>query len=593
MQFKKLTAMAAIVLAGLTIGLVPGAAPASASVGPGEDRQISSPAGWWTYTGVDAAYVAGRLSANGARLTDIKVEGGSPLKFTVTMVRNTGVYASGSWWYYGLTPAQVLSTASANNARPIAIHGYNTTSGLRFAVVMVSNTGANAEAWSFAYGTPALISSKVTSAKRIVSFGRIQGTGYYTALFGSNTGTDATGWYYYYGRSTAQLQSLAATNGARLVDLDRNNDNGLYNAVMYKNPAGTKWRFYTGYSAAGLLNKAAQDGQRLFDITPYYVGTGKYFAAVGVSNLTALENQLDGQIAPKLDSGTHGFSLKQVGGGQVAGLLQTRQFEPASSLKVLYHLKSTDAEESGTTTDTTAISYRYNLSAPADGDICPNSYATTATTNLKNADSLMMWNSDNRMTRGILEKYGKPSMLSLASSIGLTGTSINHNIGCPTSSTHNLTTLSDLGKVYEAFQNGSVVSSATWRANFRARMLNQGNTGFKNSICPIVQQEATKLGKSSAVATSFCNAITWISKGGSYQYGVAYPYTVDWSGASLTGVPFKSGGVVSPKYFTFGYFANGLQLNSDAEKASVNTALGTLYPTALRPQINAALKSGW
>ena len=76
--------------------------------------------------------------------------------------------------------------------------------------------------------------------------------------------------------------------------------------------------------------------------------------------------------------------------------------------------------------------------------------------------------------------------------------------------------------------------------------------------------------------------------------GVAvYPYTVDWSETSLTGVPFKSGGVTTPKAFTFGYFVNGLQLNSDAEKTSASDALGTLYPEAMRAQIRAALQSGW
>jgi len=593
MRFKKLTAMLgiAVAVAGAA-SLVPAATPASAAVGPGEDRQISSPAGWWTYTGVDASFVSSQLSANGARLTDIKVEGGSPLKFTVTMVRNTGAYGSAWWWYYGQTASQVVSTGNANNARPIAIHGYNTADGVRFATVYVSNTGANAEPWSFYYGTPSYIGSQ-TAGKRMVSFGRIQGTSYYTALFGTNSGTDATGWWWYYGQSTSQLQSLATANGARLVDLDRNNDTGTYNAIMYKNTGGPKWRFYNGYSASGLVNKALQDGQRLFDVTPYYVGASKYFAAVGVNNLNALESKLDSQIAGKLDSGSHGFYFKQVGGSQQAGLLSTRQFEPASSLKVLYHLKSIDAEEGGTTTDATSITYHYkNLADPADGNICPDQYATTTTTNLKNADQQMMWNSDNRMTRGILEKYGKSAMLSLASSIGMTGTSINHNIGCATP--HNYTTLYDLGRVYESFQNGSVVSNATWRANFRSRMLNQGNfSGFKTAICPVVQQEAASLGKSSTVATNFCDAMNWIAKGGSYQYGGSYPYTVDWSGANLTGVPFKSGGVVSPKYFTFGYFVNGLQLNSDTEKNSVSTALGTLYPEALRPQIRAALLSGW
>ena len=590
MRLKKITAITASLLAGLSVGLAPFGQQASASVGPGEDRQISSPTGWWTYTGADATYIADKLSANGARLTDIKVEGGSPLKFTVTMVQNSGAYGTGWWWYYGQTAAQVLSTASANNARPIAIHGYNTADGIRFATVMVSNTGANAEPWSFYYGTPSYIGSQVTSGSRMVSFGRIQGTSSYTALLGSNTGSDATGWWWYYGKSTAQLQSLADSNGARLVDLDHNDDTGTYNAIMYS--GGPKWRFYTGYSMSGVVSKAAQDGQRLFDVSPYYSGGSKYVAAVGVDNMNALESKLDGQLTSKLDSGSHGFYLKKVGGGQYAGLLQSQQFEPASALKVLYHLKSIDAQESGVLSDASITYHFNNMSDPKDKDICPDNYATTTTTDLKNADSQMMWKSDNRMTRGILEKYTKSSMLALASSIGMTGTTINHNIGCLTP--HNTTTLSDLSKVYEAFQNGSVVSDTDWQAVFRIRMLNESNYGgFKAAICPIVQQEATSLGKSSTVATNFCNAMTWIAKSGSYQYGSSYPYTVDWSETSLTGVPFKSGGVTTPKAFTFGYFVNGLQLNSDAEKTSASDALGTLYPEAMRAQIRAALQSGW
>src|SRR5438445_11703036 len=115
----------------------------------------------------------------------------------------------------------------------------------------------------------------------------------------------------------------------------------------------------------------------------------------------------------------------------------------------------------------------------------------------------MMAVSDNRMTRGIRANNTKASMLSYATSLGLTSTSINHNIGCPTSTTHNRTTLVDLGKVYEAFQNGTVTTSSTWKTQFKNRMLNQTNySGFKSAICPIVTQEATALGKSAATATS-------------------------------------------------------------------------------------------
>jgi hypothetical protein len=181
-------------------------------------------------------------------------------------------------------------------------------------------------------------------------------------------------------------------------------------------------------------------------------------------------------------------------------------------------------------------------------------------------------------------------MESYAASLGLTNTQINHNIGCPTSTTHNVTTLVDLGKVYEAFQNGTVTSSSTWQAQFRSRMLNQSNySGFKASICPIVNQEATKLGKSASVATNFCNAMTWIAKGGSYDYGVGYPRSVSYDGLSLTGVPYKASGTVTPRYFIFGEYIDGTTLTSDAQRTAINNARSKEYQEALRSYIHAAL----
>jgi hypothetical protein len=127
-------------------------------------------------------------------------------------------------------------------------------------------------------------------------------------------------------------------------------------------------------------------------------------------------------------------------------------------------------------------------------------------------------------------------------------------------------------------------------AQFKSRMLNQTNySGFATSICPIVSQEATALGKSAATATSFCNAMTWIAKGGSYQYADALPYAVSWDGLSMTGVPFKSGAVTVPRYYVFGEYVDGTTINSQSEADSVNAARGKLYQEAMRGYIHAAL----
>jgi hypothetical protein len=561
--------------------------PASAAVGSADDRQLTTSTGWWTYTGVTGSQVSSLLSSNNARITDLSVVDPATPTFNVTMVRNTGAYASGYWWYYGQTAAQVSSALSSNNARLITAQAYPTSAGTRFAVVMVPNSGANQKAWWWFYNISASsLASQLSSRNaRLVHLTQYPGTSNFTAVMVSNTGTDNTGWWWYHHTTTSSISSALSTNTARLVDLSRNSD-GTWNAVMYKS-TGPRWYWYYGLSLGSAVSRADQLGERIIDVTRY----GSSVAVVMTRNTSATNEKLWNLIGPKVDSGAYGFYLKQVGGSVLAGLQQSKQYEPASALKVLYHAKSIREESLGNTTDSTMVTYHYkNLSDSKDGNICPDNYSTTTTTNLKNADTLMMQVSDNRMTRGILEKYTKASMLSYGTSLGLTSTAINHNIGCPTDTTHNRTTLSDLGKVYEAFQKGTVTSSSTWKTQFRSRMLNQSNfSGFKNAICPVVNAEATALGRSSATATSFCNAMTWIAKGGSYQYGSSLPYQVSRDNVSLTGVPYKRSGVVSPRYFVFGEYVDGTTINTSAESTSVDTARGKLYPEALRPYIRAAL----
>jgi hypothetical protein len=575
-----------------TITMIPLAPTANASPGPGDDRQLSAVTGWWTYTGQSASALSSKLTANGGRLTDLRVEsvsGTGVPTFTAVMVKNSSSYASGWWWYYGLTAAQVNTQLSNHTARPISVQGYGTPSGLRFAVIMVDNSGARFKAYSWWYGTATFINSHVTSTNRLISFSSILGTSSYVGVFTDNSGTNATGWWWYYGKSTSQISALLTTNHARIVDLDRNT-NGTYNVVMYSNRS-TRWYWYYGQSISTAVARALQQGERIIDVTPYFVGGVKFFAVVSTNNLNSLSGKLWSIVAPRIDSGSYGFYLKQVGGSTtLAGVQSTLKYEPASALKVLYHAKSIHQEALGTTTDSTVITYHYNPADTTNGGICPDDYASTNTTNLKNADTLMMQNSDNRMTRGVLEKYTKPAMLSYAAALGLTSTSINHNIGCPTSATHNYTTLVDLGRIYEAFQNGTVTTNATWKSQFRSRMLNESNySGFKNLICPIVQQEASSLGKSATVATNFCNAMTFIAKGGDYAYGGSLPRYESHDDVWLAGLPYKARGTIAPRYFVLGEFVDEVHIDSPTEFDAMNAARSKLKQEALRPSIRAAL----
>ena len=197
---NRLASLFAIAFVAIALLGAVGALPASAAVGPGDDRQLKTPTGWWTYNGVTLAQIGSLVSANGARLTDIQAE--SPTKFTVTMVSNSGAYASGWWYYVGQTVAQVNAQLSAHNARPISINAYSTSSGVRFAVVMVSNTGANAKASWWYYGTPSFIASKITANNaRLINLSPHPTAGWYVGILVNNTGSNATGWWYYYNAS--------------------------------------------------------------------------------------------------------------------------------------------------------------------------------------------------------------------------------------------------------------------------------------------------------------------------------------------------------------------------------------------------------
>jgi hypothetical protein len=561
---------------------------ASASVGPADDRLLSAPASWKTYTDLTATQVTARLSANHARLTDIQVTSSAPT-FTVTMVRNSGAYKTSWWWYYGLTETQVNNQLTAHNGRAVNLSAYSTPAGVRYAVVMVSNTGGNQHSWWWYHGSASSISNKVsTNNARLTQLSPYPGGGYVAIMVG-NTGADTRSWWWYHGVNASDVTNALAVNSARLVDLSRNGD-GTFNVVMYGDTA-TRWYWYYNLSPVAAVAKANQLGERIIDATSYTAGGKQRVAVVMTENLNALSRRLFAAISPAVDSGSYGFYVKQVGGKALAGLQQTLRFEPAGALALLYHAKSIHEESLGNAFDANVITYHYaNLSDPADRSKCPDDSATTTTTNLKNADTLMMQNRDYRMARGILEKYTKNLMLSYATSLRLTSTEINRNIGCPSSGTPNQSTLVDLGKVYEAFQQGTVTSNPTWQTQFRSRMLNDLNySGFEASICPVVNEEAAALGKSAADAASFCDAMTWVGTGGNYQYSSTYPTKVSWSDVSLTGVPYKSSGIVTPRYYVFGDEVDGTTLNSQNEADSVNAARATLYQEALRGEIRAAL----
>jgi polyglycine hydrolase-like protein len=134
-------------------------AGAHAAVGPADDRLRSTPTGWWCYPSLTPDEVENLFQANNARITDLRIAGVSPLRFSVTMVRNTGAYAVANWgWFYAKSFDQVGDILRDHGSRPISLHGYVDGDGrVRYAGAMVPNTGANYRNWKVVSGSKAVV----------------------------------------------------------------------------------------------------------------------------------------------------------------------------------------------------------------------------------------------------------------------------------------------------------------------------------------------------------------------------------------------------------------------------------------------------
>jgi hypothetical protein len=232
--------------------------PAQAYPGSADDRMSSTPTAWWTYQNVDAATVSGTLWQNNARLTDLRVLSTSPLLFSVTEVSNTGAYASGYWWYYGITMAQVNWYLSANNARLISAVRY----GGVYAVVMVPNTGANAKAWGWCDTDYAGISACLGATNRLTNIEAYAANGF-VVIFVDNA--EGYGWCWYVGIDRAGLNNVCGSES--ILDISANSD-GSFNVASVAQTGDGRVNSFSSPGALVAYAQASPPDRALF-VTPY------------------------------------------------------------------------------------------------------------------------------------------------------------------------------------------------------------------------------------------------------------------------------------------------------------------------------------
>jgi hypothetical protein len=261
-------------------------------MGATDDIENSTPTAWWIYTGQTLSAISNTITTKNARIINIAVDTDSLSKFTVTYVRNSGSYAK-SWWYYvGIDAATVSHYLAINNARLISLNAYDIGGGdIRFAVVMIPNTGNDAKAWWWYYDqVPSQISNLVSAnGARLIALQSYttNGTTLYAVLMIANSGTDARPWWWYYSVTPQTIKNNISANHSRVINFTPAG-NGTFNAVLEGCSSGCpSWWWYYGADSYQVLSYAQNDGARVLNLNPYVCGTGVCFATTMINDQPA------------------------------------------------------------------------------------------------------------------------------------------------------------------------------------------------------------------------------------------------------------------------------------------------------------------
>lgn len=420
------------------------------------ERLDGTPSAWYWLHGVTEQEINTLIDDTGARLIDIEVQSADPVLFSAAFVRNSGVHAVSSWWwYYGLTFAEIGPLLDANQARLIDIERY--ANGL-FAVVMVGNTGADAKNWWwYTSRTVQQMSDRIDqNGARLIDIESYvaDGSTFYDGIMVENTGDDASGWYWWLNVDEAFVTAQIQETGHRIVDLDvvGTADGTRFNVIMM--PPESRWWWYYGKTAAQVAALYEQTGSRIVDIEPYPTAFGTRYAVALTNNSNALTSEIASSLGYGNDGST-GFLLREVNGSTLASLQPDFRFEPASTIKIFHHFHAWRMINEGIDQTNSLMVYSENYSGS-----CPIGGAPQVSRSLYDTTRLMMWVSDNAATEAIRARYGEAAIMNSVRTFGgvSTDSDLNHApLGCGTQAVANPNelTLRDAGNLYESIVLGT------------------------------------------------------------------------------------------------------------------------------------------
>ncbi|HTJ65429.1 MAG TPA: serine hydrolase [Alphaproteobacteria bacterium] len=567
------------------------AVPSQVDAAPIE-RVMSTPTAWQYYYGVSAAQLTSVINT-GYRVVDLQVESvsGSTPTFTATLVRNSGAYAKGWWWYYGQTIPQVSALLTANKARLISIAPYNVNGTTYYAVVMVNNTGADAKGWYWWVGTGSQINTDVSATKaRLVDLEPYSTSGgtRYAAIAINNSGSDADSWWWYLNGSSASVLSHVTTNKAQLLSFNREPGTTNFDVTM-QGGSTAPWWFYTGSDAPTLSALLTENGARLTQLRSDFSTGSRRFNSIMINNSNACTTRLIGLMHAN-GTGWNGNYVKEISGSAVTdgpvpcAAAETRKFEPASAIKVVIatyvmHLVQTGHADLATTVP----------------KLDPNNFCSfqqIGTETLGNAVTQMMQNSDNARTDMLLKRYGMATINAYAHGLGMNSTAFNGYIDCP--GKHNTLTLGDAALLYTGLAEHTILTQANVNKLFSMMAgRNYDFAGMWNDLQPIIQAEKPS-GMAAAKVNSFIARIKLSYKSGGYTWpgGILdINGQTEYGDVGIDGyasLPVCDGSVKSARQYVFGFFHESTK--STADQTPLFNAMGA-GAELLREQVHQALAS--
>jgi hypothetical protein len=352
-----------------------------------DDNENSSPTAWWIYSGQSLNDISNTVKTKNARVIDIAVNGSN--SYTVTYVANTGSYQKQWWWSVGVDANTVAQQLKTNNARLISLKAYDTGGGnIRFAVAMISNTGADNKNWWWYWGQPKSEITKLAKANsaRLTTLESYSSNGqtFYAFIMIANTGKDDKAWWWFDKATPLSISKEISMNKARLLDLTPAG-NGNFNAVLESCANGCpNWWWYYGVDFNGVLTNAQNNGARVLTASGYPGCGSKCFGTVMVddtADVTACdskgcisEEKLAENICNTLANHVVGYSCL-VGGIHPISGGQARTSQNPPSLAMTADLVTNIASVSKTMTATAVLQLLAKNGLTIDTKISPYIYS--------------------------------------------------------------------------------------------------------------------------------------------------------------------------------------------------------------------------